>query len=264
MVDYGKTIGDAFRFSIQPKKWLYFFILDSAVLSVLFAYVLLNTSALSELMSSDATFSSFVTLAAGALTLFAVWVLVRIYIIGALIHQSVNPRETKQSWAVSRQKYLSLLLVVLIVLLVTQLTAMVPYVGWIISILTGLMLFFAMPATVIGRMGAADALRTSFSLFREKLSDVVIAWLLISIISSVINLLLALPLIAAALMMMLPYLLNLETIGGMGQVLSLLISNSWSLVPALLVFLAGFAISNVFTIHAQCNVYLQLKKRKLL
>ena len=271
MVKYGKTLSDGIRFSIQPKKWLPFFILDSVTLTVFLAFIFSNASLFKEIASqsggtdslSATAIASIAVAGIGLFAVFIVYVLIRIYIGGAIIHQSVKPKETKQSWTVAKERYFTMLAVIVIVSLATSVVGGVPYIGWVVSIIVGLLFFFALPPTIVDKKSFDDSIRTSIDLFREKTADVFLSWLLITIVATIIFFIFAVPLLVVSLGIFLPYFItNQSGTGGM-EILNMLIQSGWSLYPATLVLVVGYSISNVFSLFAQTNLYQQLKKRKL-
>jgi hypothetical protein len=268
MVEYGKTLSNAFKFSIDPKRWLPFLVLDAVAFLALLAYMIPNVFVLSDVIAAQQSglmvASQIMGVIATVAIAFGIWSLVRLYIVGAMIHQSVKPKEYRKSCTVAKERYLSLLAVGVAVGLLSMVVGFVPYVGWLGSIIIGLMFFFAMPAAVAGKLGFSAALSDSLHLFREKLSDVFLAWLVIAVISSIIALIFMIPAFAIAWGALVPALVGLGENPTGTQILSILVSNGWSLAPAGLVFLVGIAITNVFGINAQTNFYLQLKKRKII
>ena len=268
MVNYGKTLSGAIRFSFGPKRWLPIFVLDAVCFTIALTYLLSNASAFRSILSGDVSgilaVSSIFGVAVIAMTLYALWMLVRIYIVGALIHQSVKPKEFPQSWTVSKQRYLSLLAVMVVVGAISWLAGMIPYVGWLASIITGLVFFFAMPPAIVDKMSFDNAIKVSYNLFRNKLTDVFIAWLVIALISSIILFVFVIPVLLVAFGILLPQLIGVSPSSSGTELLMMLISNRWSLVPAALVFLIGTSIVAVFSIYAQTHFYIQLRKKGIL
>lgn len=271
MVEYRKTLSDGIRFSIQPKKWLPFFILDSVALTVFLAFIFSNASFFKEIASqsggadslSATAIASIAVTGLGLVVMFIVYGLIRLYISGAIIHQSVKPKETKQSWTVAKERYFTLLAVIVIVSIASSIGGMVPYVGWLLSIIIGLVFFFALPPTIVDKKSFDDSIRISIDLFREKTADVFLSWLLITIVATIIFFIFAVPLLVVSLGIFLPYFITLQSGTSGTEIFNMLIQSGWSLYPATLVLVVGIAISHVFNLFAQTNLYVQLKKRKL-
>ncbi len=269
MADYGKVVSEGIRFAFQPKRWVHLFALDAITASVLLSYLLVNANALTVLysgqaMSEPAVLSSMLGIGVAVSGLFVVWILIRMYIVGALIYQSVNPGKSRESWRVSKERYLNMIMVTGIVSLASFVAGVVPYVGWAISILAGLAFFFAMPPVIIDRKHFDECLRISVRMFREKTADVAITWLLVTVLSLVLVGIFSIPAFAMALVALLPALIELQGETSGRVFLDMMVNNAWAIYPAILVSLVGFAISNVFSLFFQTNMYRQLSKKKLL
>ncbi|UCD02698.1 MAG: hypothetical protein JSV63_02825 [Candidatus Aenigmatarchaeota archaeon] len=265
MVDYGKTLSGAVRFSLLPKRWLPFFILDAAFATSVLAYVLANISVFQSIFAGNATDVLVITSILGIVLIFGlgfiVWVLIKIFISGAVIHQSLKPPEFRQSWTVSKNRYLSLLVVSAIVGIISAIVGMVPYVGWVFSIIVGLMFFFALPPVIVDKMSFDRALNTAYNIFRKKTVDVFIIWLIVAIITGMIIFVFAVPAMLIVLGAMLPQLIGAPGEIGGAEFLSIVVSSGWSLFPAVLIFLVGSSIAAVFGLHAQTHFYMQLRKK---
>ncbi len=262
-MDYGKTVGRALRFSVDPKRWVPLFALDSVVLISVLAYLMSNVLALSAVSSASgyAALSPIIGMVAVLFCTYIVWILLRIYIMGALIHQSVKPKDFAKSWAVSRKRYFSLLGVGVIAGLASFFVGIVPYVGWVFSIIVGLVFFFAMPAVVAGKMAFDKALSKSYKIFRKAPVDVFLAWLIISLLSLLIVFIFVLPLLFVFFVSVVPALEGMSSAAGGSEILGVLISNACSLVPALIFMVAGMGIAVAFSVNAQTHFYLQLRKK---
>ena len=267
MVKYGETLLNALKFSVEPKRWVPFFAIDLIFSAVMLAYLLSNIFVLKGILSGDVSglviASSIIGVIAVSILMFAVWLLLRLYVSGALVHQSFKPKEFSKSWTVSKQRFLSLLAVSIVVGIISGVVGIVPYVGWILSIIIGLMFFFVAPAVIVKKMVFDKALSDSYRIFRKKPLDVFLIWLLLTIISGLIFLLFFIPMLVVMWSVLLPILLGLS--GGTATItgiLTILTSNIWYIVPAMLVMIVGIAIGTVFSFHAQTHFYIQLKKKR--
>ncbi len=250
MVEYGKILGDALRFAVEPRRWLPVLILDVVVFLLAFTYLMSNAVALQQIMQGNLN----------ALMMFIVWSLLRLYIMGALIHQSVKPKEYDKSWSVSRQRYGALLGVGIVVGVIPMLVSMVPYVGWVFSIIVGLMFFFAMPPVIARKAKFDDALRESYEIFRKKTVDVFVVWILTSVLGGVIVMVFMIPMMATMWSVMLPAMMTMQANSNGAEIFSALIMNGWAMVPAAIVYMIGLAYVTVFSANAQTNFYLKMKK----
>ena len=253
-------------FCIQPKRWLPFFIIDLTFLSVALALVLSNVTSLLYLVSGITDISIIGPAAAvffGLLALLIGWGLVNIWMTEALIHQSHKEKEFRESWPVSFSRYLSLLGVTAIAGIIAFVVSLVPYVGWLFAIFTGLVFFFSMQGVIVRRSGFMEAIEDSVNIFSKNPFRVFAAWLLILGISLILLGIFALPLLA------LIFSILIEAAAG-GIVNTATVINAvfaiQSQLPMLvitgIIALVGLAISRAFSIKAQTEFYLQFRKAK--
>ena len=268
MVDFGKTVANALRFSIDPKRWLPIFALDAVFGLAFLSYIITNIYALTSIMGAATSglevASGIIGVGLTVLAMGIIWFLIRLFISGALIHQSMKPKEIRKSCDVAVKWFIHLFLASVIVSILSVIVSWVPAVGWLLSIIIGIIFFFAMPAVVAGKQGFVEALRDSYRLFRYKFSDVFISWLLVVVITIIIIFLFMIPASMAAASVLFPSLEGLSAGTAGEEVLAILVANGWSLVPAGLVFLVGVAITTAFSINATTNFYLQLKKKHVI
>lgn len=266
MVDYGNALSGAFRFCVEPKRWLPIFAVDALFVAAVLSSVLANASAFAGIMTATtegyAAVLSFVNLMIILFSLFVFWSLIRLFIVGSLIHQSVKPKEYKKSCTVAKERYFSLLAVSIIVGLASSITGMIPYIGWLVSIVIGLMFFFSIPAVVAGKHSFSDSLQESYRLFRDRFTEVLVSWLIISLISGLIALVFMIPVFMMFFNLLLPNMMTMSEAATGVEFFSIILDAGWSLMPGIMVALAGFAISTAFGISAQTNLYLQIRKKK--
>lgn len=265
MVNYGKVIGDGLRFAVDPKRWFPFFIIDFVFMTLALVYLSANTLTLLSIggtqVQGAAAVAPILSAIIALLGLGIVWFLLKMYVTGAVFHQAVKPKEFDKSWKVARHRYFSLLAVVVAVTVISSIAGAIPYIGWIFSIIVGLMFFFSMPAVIVEKMGFEKSLKDSYRLFKKKTLQVFLSWLIIAIISGIIFVIFTIPLFAVAWNVIFPVLLTNP--GGI-EIFTTLINNAWSLFPVLLVLLAGISIGTVFGYYAQAHFYKQLRGRRRL
>jgi hypothetical protein len=260
MVEYGKILANALKFSVSPSRWIPLFSLDTIAFTVLAFYFLLNFRTIMIFSEGSQFVAPLLSMILVFGVIYVFWILARIYIIGALIHQSVKPKEYKKSWKISRKRYFSMIMVAIIVGVISTLVGMVPYVGWIFSIIVSLVFLFSMTAVILDGKPFDKALSISYKIFRKKKVEVFIVWLLIAIISSLIIFIFAVPLIFAFVIKLLPLFMGLSETAGVFEFFSIIISNAMVLIPGVVIMLVGIGVSQIFTINAQAHFYLKLKK----
>ncbi len=267
MVNYGEALSKALKFCIQPKRWLPFFILDLAFFLLVAWFVLSNLSVVISVMLAVSTSPLEIISVLGYVAILAVgfiiWGLLRLWIQGAVVHQSYKEKEIKKSFRIACQRYLSLLGVMIIVTIVSAGVNFVPWIGWILSIIVTLIFFFVFQSVIVGRLRFEKALVDSYNMFRKKPLSVFLAWLVTAIIATVITCIFAIPSIMMIWNAIVPYLSQLTTTTAAASVLFVLLTNSTILIAGGIVFLIGIAISTAFSLKAQTEFYIQLRKRRL-
>lgn len=267
MASYGKVLGNALKFSVQPKRWLPFFVLDSIFFLAAVALLMSNYSSILSLImtatSNPAAIVSLINLGLIIVAGFIVWGLIKLYITGAVLHQSAKPNEFSKSWGVAKSRFLTLLVVVVIVGAISGIAGMVPYIGWILSIIIGLMFFFIKPAIIVKGLGFENSLRDSYDIFMKHKLTVFLIWLVVAIVSIIITLIFFIPLLAIIWNIIAPIVMQVST----ATTASLLLVSLMDNLPLLLVtgeiVLIGMAITEVFKLKSETDFYLLLKKKKL-
>lgn len=266
-IDYAEPLKKAFRFCLEPKRWLPFFIVDLAFLSVAISIIMANSlfflyiiAGMQDISLLEGAGTFFLEI----IVLFIAWVLVGIWISGAVIHQSYKEKEFGKSWTISRKKYLSLLGVTAVTAIVAFFTGMVPYVGWVISILIGIIFFFGLQSVIVKGNGFVKALKDSWKIFRNQPFKVFLMWIVIAALALLIIAVFAIPLLALLYNIIKDFTAsggNITTETIMNLVYT--IENQLPLlVVSGIIFVLGLAISRAFSIKAQTEYYLQLKKTK--
>lgn len=318
---YLEPLQKGLDFGVNPLHWLPLLIVDLVFFS--FAIGVISTPervmALIELLVSHAPSAQLLGTVGWIAVIGVVWFLFRLWVTGALIHQSVRPKDWSKSWSVSWKRYPQLLLTVIVVAVLASVVGYVPLVGGMLSFVVSVVLFFVLQGVVLKKYRAGQAVTDSYRLFRRSLKQVekhehllgawmVIAlalavlitlvasglgfrtvgfalveawitmavvaffilfskvfrmWFFIALISGAIVLVFSLPALASAASFATPEMVDL----GRGNVLATSVLFYLSNLPALyvmgLIVLVGSAISTAFSLKAQTEYYLQLKKKRL-
>lgn len=273
MVEYGKALSRGLSFGIKPKRWLQLFILDIIFISIGLAIVLPN---LPEIISILATsnqdftmFLPFIGVAASVFAVFIVWILVRLWFTGAIVHQSYKEKDKiSNSYRIAGRKYGHLFLATLIVTIILMAVNMIPYVGWVIAIILSWVFFFIVQGIMVSNMGFAKTIENSYHIFRKNPPQVFLAWLFIAIVTFVIYIIFSIP----AMFLMFGMFASLipmftgttlpqsEALASLSQVIQ---TNMLALIVVGIILLVGMSIAQIFALKAQTEFYLQLKKKKL-
>jgi hypothetical protein len=267
MVNFGDAIKKGVRFAADPSRWMPLLALDGIFLIIMLAALLSNLSEMMMLSGSveanPLAFVGIFQLIIGFVLLGTAWVLMRLWVLGALIHQSIRANEMRQSYSISIGRLHVMVGAIALVTIIATIGAMVPYIGFIISLVLGWMFFFALQGVMVDRMGPVQTLRSSYNIFRKYPFDVFISWLLITLISAGIFIIFALPLIASMFGIMFTFLLSSS--GGAPNAALLLAYVMRGVLPLVVygvIALIGFEASQAFSVKAQTELYGQLRKGK--
>ena len=267
MVNFGDALKKGLGFCIEPKRWLPLLILDVAVLAVVVVTLLSGMSGLiGSLLEAQNNPLALVSLAGyfiGFMLLGTAWYILRIWIMGSIIHQSFRPKEFKMGYMLSLGRLHKVIAAVLIVAIISSLAGAIPHVGWIFSLVIGWVFFFIVQGIIIDNLGIISTLKNSWGIFRKSPFDVFIAWLLIFIISLIILGIFALPLMGMFFGMLFSSIMASGTIetGAIALLTIYLQSNLATVVAFGFIALVGLELSQVFAIKSQTEFYLQLRKK---
>lgn len=266
MASYGDILANAIKFSVQPKRWLPFFALDSIFFLAAAGILLTNLSSMLSLIttatSNTAAVLSLINFAIIFFVGFVIWSLIRLWITGAVIHQSVKPREFSKSWRVANRRYIPLLVASIIVGAIAMIAGMVPYIGWLLSIIVGLAFFFVKPAVVAKKLSFDNSMRDSYHIFRGHILTVFLIWLAVAIISMIISFIFFLPLFLSIWGTIAPFIMQTSSATAVTMIMVSLMENIGLLIAAGEVMLIGVAITEAFKTKAETDFYLLFKKKK--
>lgn len=267
---WSDTIKRSLRFSIEPKRWGPLFIADVIFIALMLNHLLANLETLVSFLALTTTGIANILFLIGyvapVIVGFIIWTLIRLWIMGAIIHQSHKEREFRDSWKVSCRKYPSLILVVVIIGILAGLLGSIPYIGFILSILVSLAFFFALQAVIVGKHGFYKALVDSWLIFKKRPFKVFLIWLLLAIISLLIVALFSIPLMIVVWNLFTTLMMTASLSAASTVALVTLISLLQSYMPVLVatgvILLIGISISKAFALKAQTEFYLQIKKKR--
>jgi hypothetical protein len=267
MVNFGDALRKGLGFCIEPKRWLPLLILDTAALAVVLATLLGSMSVITETFinaqNDPLGMASLSGYFIGIMLLGIVWYIVRMWIMGSLIHQSLRPREIKAGYMLSLSRLHKVIATVLIVAFISGLAGAVPYVGLIFSLVLSWAFFFIFQGIIIDNLGIVSTLKNSWLIFRKSPFDVFVAWLLIAVISALIMGLFALPLMSVLFGLIFSSIMASGSMApGVGALLTVYLQNNLAELVALgAIALVGLELSQAFAIKAQTEFYLQFKRK---
>lgn len=267
MVNFGDALRKGLRFSAEPKRWLPLLALDLAALAVVLAALMSGmgpiVESLLEAQSDPLAMSPLSGYIIGFMLLGIAWYVLRIWIMGSLIHQSARPRETRKGYRLALGRLHRVIAAVMVMAIISGLAGMVPYLGPIFSIVISWVFFFILQGVIIDNLGVVSTLRNSWGIFRKSPFDVLIAWLLIAIVSACVMLVFALPLLFMFFGFIFSSIMTSGLAGpGLAALLAVHIQSNMA-VTVLLAFIAvvGLELSQAFGIKAQTELYIQMRKK---
>lgn len=267
MVNFGDALRKGLLFCIEPKRWLPLLILDVAVLGVFILTILGGMGgligSLIEAQNNPLALFSLAGYFIGFMLLGIAWYIMRIWIMGSIIHQSFRPGEFSEGYVLSLGRLHKVIAAALIMAVISGLLGAIPYIGFIFSIVISWAFFFVFQGIIIDNLGVVSTLKNSWGIFRKGPFDVFIAWLLIFIISFLMLIVFALPLLGMFFGLLFNSIMASGSMGpGVSALLMLYLQTNLGIVIAYgAIALIGLELSQVFAIKAQTEFYLQLRKK---
>lgn len=263
-INWGEALIKGIKFGVHPKRWLQFFLVDALFLGILGAAVLASlpmvAAGLTAMAMSPAAAMEYVGYFGGLIALAVVWGLAKLWVTGAIIHQSFKDKGIVESFQFSMRRYPQFLVASIIAMVIGLVVSWVPYIGFILAIIASLVFLFTQPGVIIKELGAFRAIVGSWEIFRKNPLKVFVVWLLIAIISTVITLVFMVPALVIIVGALFPLFATGSTAAAAGAMLSV-IQNPWGIVAGAIVALLGISISTAFAQKATVEYYLQIKKK---
>jgi hypothetical protein len=250
-----EAITGSLKFCLLPKRWVPFFVLD---LVAAFAVMLLfGNMPLESMLLEQTEITSEMFSAAGWATAFMVaWVLLSLWITGALIHQSRQPKEYRKSWGVAWKRYPSLLGAFVVTSVISYIFSSVPVFGYMFSLVISMAFLLVNQFVVIGGLGFFKAISGSVRTCWKTVFPIITAFALNTLLSLIIIGIFASP-------VLLTYLYYSMSMGLEEAMTYMLYSMDMALLAVLGSFsLLGFSISKVFSLRFITDVYLQMQRKR--
>jgi hypothetical protein len=268
-VDYGKIISKAFHFSYQPRRWLPLFVVDAAFILIALAVFMSNTDLIISMVTGSVTEPVDMAFAASILNVilalglfFVVFMVIRLWVTGALIHQSYKEKEAKKSWVIARKRLITIIIVTILTGIIGVIGGLIPVVGWLVSLVIGWIFFLVFQAVIIDNLGAIESMRKSYQIFAKRPFEVFAMWLILIIISISITVIFAIPLLASFMGSFITLAMAEAASSESMMFLALALQDNLLMGAVLgLVALVGVDISTVLTLKAQTEFYLQTGKK---
>jgi len=253
-VDYGKAIGRAWDYSANTKRVCVFtlFALVSA------AFVLAPLLFVYSKIVAMGSFSILVMMQS------FVWLFLGIVIASLIFTYAmlmfVNNYATRKSLSVSagfaRSNYLRFLGVMIVSVAVTTAVSIVPFgIGILLSIIAGFVFFFIYQEVGVRGNGIHDTLSNSYNLFMKNKLDTLITFILSTVLSIVIIVIFAVPLLIVGFMSVFSAIRT-------GAFMQALMAQAPLLAVTGIIFAIGAVFAILFSNSIRTDVYMQLKEVK--
>ncbi|MCD6558044.1 MAG: hypothetical protein J7K31_03390 [Candidatus Aenigmarchaeota archaeon] len=243
----------ALHFAFQQKTFLPYFIFQLVVFAFLGIPMLNMVSqiiAKNPVAAASAVTSNFGIMIIGIVIAVVLGVIIQ----GTYIHNYKNKKSLKVSFDFAKKRFWSLLAVLIVTGILTTIISLIPWVGWILSIIVTLGLVFGLQAVIVDKKDCVEALKTSWRIFRKEWLKVLLSIIAMAIVAIIIQGLFVIPLF----FVMVSAAISFVDIGS----LSALAQHSGLLLLTGLVFLIGTAITKVFQIAFLTEIYMKLKGRR--
>jgi len=269
MADYADILKKSLKFSVNPKRWLPFFIVDVALYGLMALFVLSNLGNMVSLLSSTEisleAAVAFVSFMGVILALSAVFWLIRLWVQGAVIQQSAREKDrVAGTFRYGLRRYISLLLATAVVAIIGLIVGLVPVAGSVLTLIVSMVLVFAAQGVMVSKLGFIGTLSNAYNMFRKKPGSVFLAWLATTLIALAISGIFLLPALVIFGTALLPALVSMGTDASLLSVVSVLMQNISLLVVVGVVFLVGSSIAAAFSTKSITEFYMAWHKKKLI
>lgn len=251
-VNFGAAAGRAFSFAKDASRLLllsvFYIIAGIALLSpaaLLFKGLALQAPSIATLVQVFAGFLAALIVAGLAMT----------FIVVTLIHNYASRKSLSNSASFAKSVYLKFLAGMIVLIIIHMLLGLVPFIGFILTIIVSIALFTLQPGLVLGRHGVFQSFSASYSAFKRNKLAVFTAFVIMVAIELAIVFIFAIPFIATGL-------LTVFSAAGTGQLTAAVASKLPLLAVTGVIMAVGFALATLFATGFQTDVYLQLSKKR--
>ncbi len=272
MVHYDQIVSEAFRFAIQPKRWLPVVVANVIFLAIFLWFVLpafIEIFLGLALRDSGAIVSGMLV----SLALFIPAALVNITLLNALMKQASDEVDWKTSIRFGIRKIPWCIMLVILITLISVVVGL-PFsflssqsdvlaiaIQQIISLVINLGFFLSFAILVVRDTHAWTAVKVSWTILRRKPLHLILLFVLTLVISWVIAGISLIPALAVAWGVIVPAMFGVATDPG---ALILAISSLLSDLPTLFAVgalaVAGIAVAGIFSLAADVKFYRELQQ----
>ncbi|MBI4162097.1 MAG: hypothetical protein HY513_00310 [Candidatus Aenigmarchaeota archaeon] len=187
--DFGKTISSAIKYSAVPKRMLPFFILLLPYIAALILF-LDNAGVIIQafLTRNIGSIASLLGFALGFVILAVIIGLMTLWLNTLVVENSKRYWQGSTKRLLSEERkavkgtFLNAFIGTVAVAVISMIVSMIPFVGWLLGIIIGLMFFAYLPASVLNR---TNGLKESYEIFMENKLETFAFWIVLAVISLV-------------------------------------------------------------------------------
>ena len=189
-----RSIKESLSFAFSIKRIIPYFLFNIIIFSLIL--VILNN--LSSFITSGQGFLRFLPSSVVYVPVFIILFLIELVIKGAIIDQAKfypKRRSLLKSFSYSSSRFLTMLCVAILYAIILFIISSPPYIGPLLSLGVTLAFFFLYPTIIVDKNYCIDAFKKSFRTFLKYPLETFVTWIIASIISLVVVLIFALPLL---------------------------------------------------------------------
>ena len=266
-IDLGKIMGTAFRYAFSLNRILPYFVINLFILAGIIVLLTSAVNIIPMMMQLEGSSMMYAGQFIASVLLFIIAIiiisLVKVLVDSAVADNSRNfwagkDKFLSSSYDIAKKKYLSVLGAVILVGIITTFISMIPYVGWLISMISGIMLLFVIQAVVIGGKNATESLSESYNIFRKDILNTLLFWILLVTLILTFFVLALIPVVIAALPAIMAFVSNG---GNFMSIIPLLQQNMTGIVMGGVIGCAILAYAEAFSQAATSFFYMSSKKK---
>ncbi len=252
MADYSGALGRAWKYSLNSRRLgvlFLFFIAASAIAAapMLLIYKTITLGAL-NLITLIQFFAWFFAGLVIAMLIF-------LYATLMFTHNYANQKQgLEKSARFAASNYPRFLAVIIVTSVITFIVSAVPFIGFIFSIIAGLVFFFIYQEVAFGS-SFSRTLKNSYRIFMDNKLDTILTFIITAVLAFLIILIFAIPFILIGIFSLVA---ALQT----GAFMQAVMANFGAFVIAGIILLIGAAFAILFTNSAKTDIYMQLKKKR--
>lgn len=263
-----KTLNEGIRLAFSPKVIVPYLILDMMIIYTLIHFF----AGFFDFTTIRSQTYKLVLFLGIYLPTFIIIVLLYLWVSGAVIDQAryfPKGRSLAKSFGYSGSRYMTMICALILQGIIITIASSPPYIGPLISFVVSLFLFYVFQTIIVDKKGCIDSFKRSFSTFSTYPLETFVFGLMIVVISLVVAILFALPLLIFVLGRLsvipgitIPYTSDTSMIRNMIPELFNAVRSPYFIVY-LFIFCVGLAYTSAFQVGTKTRLYINTRKHEL-